>query len=150
MTFSIDDPESGLQQPPPLLKICLEKTLRRTRVKRPWWILQLTPQNGFLMSTGSNITTKSCMGAYPKYQTRQEIGDYALQDIEEPISKLLRGELREATSYFVKLVDWRLPTQTYFSKIQDWKHQKWKQPWWTGVCGLRGPSQFERKSRLNT
>ena len=34
MTFSIDNPEGGLQQPP-LRKICLGKTLRRTRVKRP-------------------------------------------------------------------------------------------------------------------
>ena len=32
MTFSIDNPEGGLQQPP-LRKICLGKTLRRTRVK---------------------------------------------------------------------------------------------------------------------
>ena len=32
MTFGIDNPEGGLQQPP-LRKICLGKTLRRTRVK---------------------------------------------------------------------------------------------------------------------
>ena len=32
MTFSIDNPEGGLQQPP-LRKICSGKTLRRTRVK---------------------------------------------------------------------------------------------------------------------
>ena len=33
MTFSIDNPEGGGLQQPPLRKICLGKTLRRTRVK---------------------------------------------------------------------------------------------------------------------
>ena len=40
MTFSIDNPEGGLQQPP-LRKICLGKTLRRTRVKAAvYWMSQ--------------------------------------------------------------------------------------------------------------
>ena len=47
MTFSIDNPEGGLQQPP-LRKICLGKTLRRTRVnlKQINFILPLIPGGG--------------------------------------------------------------------------------------------------------
>ena len=34
-----------------------------------------------------------------------------------------------------KLADRLSPSQTYFSKTQDWNHQKSEQPCWTEMCG---------------
>ena len=66
------------------------------------------------------------MGACPKYQKRSEIGGYALQDTavgarRNPYLGYFCGDQSMGRG---KLADRLLPTQTYYSKIQDWKHQK--------------------------
>ena len=43
-----------------------------------------------------------------------------------------------------RLADRLSPSQTYFSKTQDWKRKKSEQPYWTGMCG--GSSQFELRT----
>ena len=61
MTFSIDNPEGGLQQPP-LRKICLGKTLRRTRVKELQMVFLTSTvinSNGNMISLNAKLSVKS-------------------------------------------------------------------------------------------
>ena len=67
MTFSIDNPEGGLQQPP-LRKICLGKTLRRTRVKVKTGVKQGDVMSGFIFLIViewimKNVTERTTQGS---------------------------------------------------------------------------------------
>ena len=88
------------------------------------------------------------MGACLKYLKRSGKEDYALLDTAVGVQRI------PYQGYFCgnpntgrgRLADRLSPSQTYFTKTKDWKHQKSVQPCWTGMCG--GPSQFELRIRL--
>ena len=76
------------------------------------------------------------MVTYPKYQRGSEIGDNNLDTAvgvqRNPYLGYFCGDQNMGRG---KLADQLLPTQTYYSKIQDWTLPKLEQPSWIGVCG---------------